>query len=46
MLVYHLPVEDLGAPEPVSFTMRLYLGVEEWLLNRGWKKDLFPNIVV
>lgn len=46
MLVYHLLAEDLGALRPVSFTLRLYLDVEEWLLNWAWKKDLFPNIVV
>lgn len=46
MLVYHLVAEDLEAVRPLSFTVRLCLDGEEWLLNRGWKKDLFPNIMM
>lgn len=46
MLVYHLVAEDLEAVRPLSFTERLCLDGEEWLPNSGWKKDLFPKIVM
>lgn len=46
MLVYQLVAEDLEAVRPLSFTVRLCLDREEWLLNWGWKKDLFPKIMV